>query len=256
MSTVGPTSSGLPCWYDLMSPEPDKVLPFYAALFGWDYTPDSGPEMGHYRMAMSEGRMAAGIGQSPDADMPSVWSVYFASDSVDADAVRIEKLGGKAMVPPMDVGDAGRMGLFIDPGGAVFGLWQHGQHSGAQVRDEHGAMCWTEVNTRDGEAVAAFYGSLLAMQAHKMDGMDYRTLQRGDKAWAGVLQMNEQWEGIPPHWMAYFAVDDVDAACGVVEANGGSVRVPAFDSPYGRISVVADPCGAHFSIIQMAVPEG
>src|SRR5690606_34675419 len=69
---------------------------------------------------------------------------------------------------------------------------------------------------------------------------------------AGVLQMNEQWAGVPPHWMPYIAVADIAAASTQIEALGGAIAVPAFDTPYGRISIVNDPQGAVFTVIQLA----
>ena len=82
--------------------------------------------------------------------------------------------------------------------------------------------------------------------------MEYYTMQRGDDNICGVLQMDENWEGIPPHWTSYFAVDDTDAACEQAAAAGGEVRVPAFHTPFGRIAVLSDPFGATFSVVQMA----
>ncbi len=68
---------------------------------------------------------------------------------------------------------------------------------------------------------------------------------------AGVLQMTEHWAGVPPHWMIYLATPDIAAAAEKVGALGGKVVVPAFDTPYGRISIVNDPQGAVFTLIQL-----
>jgi predicted enzyme related to lactoylglutathione lyase len=40
----------------------------------------------------------------------------------------------------------------------------------------------------------------------------------------------QQWEGIPPHWMGYFGVENTDVALEKVVAGGGKVLVPAFDT--------------------------
>ena len=90
-----------------------------------------------------------------------------------------------------------------------------------------------------------------------MEGMDYYILQHGFDMVCGVLQMDENWAGIPPHWMSYFTVDDTDAALERVVAAGGQVMVPPFDMAYGRMAVIADPYGATVSIVKPpAVPEG
>ncbi|PPR21760.1 MAG: hypothetical protein CFH38_01297 [Alphaproteobacteria bacterium MarineAlpha10_Bin1] len=54
-----------------------------------------------------------------------------------------------------------------------------------------------------------------------------------------------QFDGIPEHWLSYIAVDDVDASAKRAEAEGGTIRRPAFDVPgVGRIVILEDPGGA------------
>ena len=81
----------------------------------------------------------------------------------------------------------------------------------------------------------------------------YYIMQRGEAMFHGVLQMDAQWEGIPPHWMGYFQVDNTDAAIERAVAAGGKLAVPAFDMEYGRMAVISDPAGAVFSIVQPPV---
>ena len=42
----------------------------------------------------------------------------------------------------MDVGTQARMLVAVDPAGAVFGAWQAGEHTGAQLVKEPGAFTW------------------------------------------------------------------------------------------------------------------
>jgi predicted enzyme related to lactoylglutathione lyase len=65
----------------------------------------------------------------------------------------------------MDVMDAGRMAVFADPLGAVIGLWQPNQHTGAQVANEPGTYCWSELITTDLDASKAFYGAVFGWDA-------------------------------------------------------------------------------------------
>jgi hypothetical protein len=62
--------------------------------------------------------------------------------------------------------------------------------------------------------------------------------------------MDENWGDLPPHWMQYFMVEDVDAAAEKADAAGGTVHVAPFDTGYGRIAVIGDPFGAIFSIMK------
>jgi len=63
--------------------------------------------------------------------------------------------------------------------------------------------------------------------------------------------MTEEFGDIPPHWTVYFAVSDAEAIAKRVSELGGNVTVPPFDTPVGKIAVLADPQGAHFSVIAM-----
>jgi predicted enzyme related to lactoylglutathione lyase len=246
---------GAPTWMDLATPDLDGAKAFYNTVFGWDYM-DTGPDFGHYQMALAQGHNAAGIGPlQPGSPMPSAWTIYFATDDADADVARVKLLGGQVIVDPMEIPGSGRMAICVDPTGAVFGLWQTINMIGAGIENEHGAMSWHEVNTPDSAAARAFYGELFGLTPQPMEGMDYYIMQQGMDMICGILQMDENWEGIPPHWMGYFTVDDTDAALDRVVAAGGEVKAPAFDMPYGRMAVIADPFGAIVSIVKPpAVP--
>ena len=50
-------------------------------------------------------------------------------------------------------------------------------------------------------------------------------------------------------WMAYFAVENADAAVARALAAGGSITRPAESTPYGRIATITDPEGATSSVI-------
>src|SRR6056297_3085895 len=102
---------GTPCWFDLVSPDAEAAAAFYAALFGWTYDV-AGPEHGHYRMAMVDGRPAAGIGQRQEGtETPSAWTVYLAADDAATMAERATGLGGSVVAEPMEVPGMGRMAI-------------------------------------------------------------------------------------------------------------------------------------------------
>lgn len=246
-------AAGAPTWFDLATPNLDVAKDFYGQVFGWDFL-DTGADFGHYQFAQKQGKNAAGIGPiwPPDSPQPSAWTIYFASDDAAADCERVKALGGQVIVEPMVIADSGSMAICVDPTGAAFGFWQANNHIGSAVENEHGGITWCEVNTRDSATASEFYAKLLNLTPQKMEGMEYYIMQREAEMYCGILQMDDQWEGIPPHWMGYFAVDNTDAAIERAIAAGGKLAVPAFDMQYGRMAVLSDPAGAHFSIMQLA----
>jgi len=242
-----------PAWFDLSTSDLTAAKALYGELFDWSFF-DAGPDFGHYTMAHTpNGRAAAALApKMPGQEQsPVVWTVYWGTSDMEATIARIEANGGRLMFPPMDIPDTGRMAIAFDPEGAAFGLWQANPFGGAGIEGEHGAMCWSEVNCRDGAKNAAFYAAVFDLAVHKMDapGVVYHTLhpQGGGDPVCGALQMDAQWGDIQPAWMPYFAVADLDAANAVWAKHGGKNIAGPIPSPYGRIMVVQDPQGAYLS---------
>lgn len=120
-----------------------------------------------------------------------------------------------------------------------------------------GKVWWNELGTRDVAGSKAFYGSVIGWQFEEMDmgdGNMYNICLHAQGPAGGIFKMDgPQFDGVPQHWMVYFAVDDVDATCEVVKANSGSVHQEPFDvSGVGRIALCSDPSGGMFGMITPA----
>jgi uncharacterized protein len=253
MTTLNKHPDGAMCWADLMTDDPAAARAFYGKLFDWTFDV-GGPEVGHYAMAKRGGKLISGLGgKPPGAAYPTAWTPYFQSSDLDKSLAMVVELGGKVAMGPMDVPEAGRMAVASEPTGGVFGIWQPKAHHGAQVIDEPGALAWNELNTRDLDKAKRFLTRLFGYEARRIPGgMVYDTLHLGDKTVGGIMQMTEQWPAeVPPHYMVYFAVSDCDGAGRKATELGGKVCVPGFDTPYGRISVLEDPQGGVFSVVQL-----
>ncbi len=249
MPAITGTLTNRPVWFDLSTTNLDAAKALYGELFGWTFV-DSGPEMGHYTMAFRNGQPAGAIApKMPGQEQtPSMWTVYLGVADADATAAAIVANGGSMMFPPMDVPGNGRMAIAIDKGGAAFGLWQATGFPGARVEGEHGAMCWAEVASPAADN-AAFYEAVFGLRAHKLDmpGVDYWTFHQeaaADAVAGAMLMSGPAWEGIPPHWLAYFAVENLEAANEVWKKHGGPILRGPIPSAYGRIMIVQDPQGA------------
>jgi uncharacterized protein len=245
-------------WGELATPNLEKARAFYGELLGWSFIGGDEPRTGYYTMATLGGRQVVGLWQqgaeTQSTGLPSTWSVYFGSDDCDATAA-MTSAGGQLIMPPMDVMSLGRMALGVDPTGAAFGVWQSKEHKGSQLLNEPGAMTWHEVYTRDASAAREFYGKVFGLEARKLAGstVDYWSLHLGERTVAGLMQMTDQFpKEAPPRWNTYFAVADTDVATAKLQKLGGRVLQPAFDTPYGRMSAVADPQGAAFCLIKPA----
>ncbi|MDT9690390.1 VOC family protein [Streptomyces sp. P9(2023)] len=246
---------GTPCWVSLMVHGLDATREFYGALFGWEFVP--GPQqLGPYDRALLDGKEVAGIGQlPPDRHLPVAWTTYLASDDADETAETIRCCGGTVAVGPLDAGEAGRMVICSDPVGAVFGVWQAGQHLGTATAGAPGTPVWNELETYETSAVAKFYQTVFRYEAEPVVSadFDYLTLHldgRPVAALHGVGSALPRDQGA--HWMTYFEVADTDAAARLVTELGGHVLRPPREGTTGRIALVADPEGAVFTLVHSA----
>lgn len=119
---------------------------------------------------------------------------------------------------------------------------------------KHGTFCWNELMTRDTTAAGKFYSELLGWKAvdSGMPGMDYKMFKVGETSVGGLIAMPPEIpKEVPPHWMAYITVDDIDVAVGKVEELGGQVLSgPQAVPTLGRFATIQDPTGGVVSLIQ------
>ncbi len=125
---------------------------------------------------------------------------------------------------------------------------------------DHGTFYWNELMTRDAEKAKTFYAAIMGWNFEGMttpEGGTYWLAKVGDKPAAGIFTMDgDHFEGIPEHWFAYIAVDDVDARATQAETAGGKIRRPAFDVPgIGRIVILEDSNGAAMGWMTPAAQE-
>jgi predicted enzyme related to lactoylglutathione lyase len=245
---------GSPAWVDLGTPDPAAAKTFYQSLFGWELQ-DMGPDAGGYMIATLRGKQVAGVGpQMGPPGAPPWWTTYVYIEDADTTAKSIEAAGGKVMMPPFDVMDAGRMAVFTDPEGAVCAIWQPNQHRGAQLVNEPGTLCWNELASRDVEGAKRFYGAVFGWvgDTQTMGDMTYTEWKLNGESIGGMREIGPMDPpDLPPNWLVYFATDDTDATVAKVSAGGGNVMVPPTDIPPGRFAVVTDPQGTIFALIKM-----
>jgi predicted enzyme related to lactoylglutathione lyase len=248
-------AQGTPNWVDLQTTEQDAAKNFYSGVFGWSYDDQPMGEGAVYSLAKLGSHDVAAIApQSPElaaAGAPPMWNTYIAVDSADEAAAKVGAAGGKLAMEPFDVMNAGRMAFVLDPSGAAVALWQANQHIGASLVGEPGTICWNELVTSDPSATA-FYEQVAGMTTttESMGEGEYTIFHAGGEMVGGSTA--PQMPGVPNHWHVYFAVADADASAAKITELGGTILVPPFDIPVGRIAVAQDPQGGTFSIIKPA----
>jgi predicted enzyme related to lactoylglutathione lyase len=245
---------GIPSWVDMGTADLDRAKKFYGELFGWN-APAGPPEAGGYTVCDIDGKTVAGLGPHTNPAAPAHWSTYVNVTSADDTIAKVTANGGTVYVEPMDVMDAGRMAVFADPDGAAIGLWQPGRHVGAQLVNEPGTYCWSELVTDDLAGAETFYKAVFGWDAETQGPGgpgSYTEWKVGGRSIGGMMSKPPTMPpGTPSFWGVYFAVADTDAAVATAQDLGASVLMPATDIEPGRFAVLADPVGAMFNILAL-----
>src|SRR3954467_9474066 len=150
---------------------------------------------------------------------------------------------------------ASRVGVFTDPEGAAFGVWEAKEHKGARLVNDPGAVVFNSLNTRDPETARSFYGSVFGWQTGPIGGGAEGWTLPGYGDWlerehhpelrkqmaeagapagfeagvGGVTPTPDEQPDTPAHWSVTFATEDTDATAEKAVELGGRLIVPPFD---------------------------
>ena len=115
-----------------------------------------------------------------------------------------------------------------------------------------GAPAWFETLSKDYETSVGFYTDVFGWDAQTMsDTPDFRytTLGRDEHARAGIMDAAGMLGDAVSRWQFYLQVADTDATVERAVAAGGTLVVPADETPYGRLAVLLDPAGVQFCLL-------
>lgn len=259
-------STGWPVWYELMSADPQGVAPFYKAVLGWDI-PAEGMQMptgSEYRaIGRADGGQIGGLlTLTPDMlemGMAPGWLPYFHAAPVDEVAEKVWEAGGSVPLPPMDIPQAGRLAMMADPQGAHFYVIdpqppedQPDAQSDVFSTSVPGRCGWNQLDTSDAPAASRFYRALFDWNTDQMMPMgpagDYRFIEM-DGTQIGAFNPMKP-EDVPPNWLPFFRVADVDAALAAAGETGGTIVQQIHEVPSGdSIFVAIDPAGARLGLV-------
>jgi uncharacterized protein len=251
-------------WYDLMTTDPAAAQDFYTKLVGWTMTPFEGQP---YSMWTTAAGPIGGVMQLPEEAQsqgaPSHWLPYVAVASVDRTVEAAQGLGATVYVPPKEIPNVGRFAVLGDPQGATFAVFTTSSSDWTGTDNPTaGTFSWHELMTSDYEKAFDFYQELFgwektaAMDMGENGGM-YQMFGRagaaplpsGDPAMLGGMMNKPADMPMPPAWILYVMLDDVDDAAERVKQLGGQLVFGPMEVPGGdRVATAIDPQGALFGM--------
>lgn len=114
-------------YFEIHSSQPEAAVRFYQELFGWRFTRDENVPIPYWRIE-TDG-IHGGLLERPAETPPlkcgaNAFVCSVEVSDIDAEAERIESLGGAVALPKFAVPGVCWHAYFVDPDGNTFGIFQ------------------------------------------------------------------------------------------------------------------------------------
>ena len=243
-------------WYECLAKDPKAAIAFYTDVIGWQTQPFPGGE--DYIMWVGSQGPLGGVMKLPDEAVkmgaPPNWIGHVMVDDVDKTASIVKQLGGKIYKEPADIPTVGRFAVIADPQGAVLSIFKSNEPMTLHDVSKEKEVCWRELLTSDSASAFKFYSQIFGWTiAQEMDMGPigtYRVYGIGQTQLGGMMNI-PKGAPMPPMWLYYISVSDLDATLERCKKKGAKVMNGPMDVPGGgRIAQLTDPQGAAFALHQ------
>jgi len=242
-------------WYDLITSDVEAAAGFYCDLVGWGTTPWEGDQP--YLVWTNQEVPLGGVMMLPEearqSGATSHWLAYVAVTDTDATVAKVRELGGTVVVAPTVIPAVGRFAVLQDPQHAVFAVFTPSEEPpGHDDTPRIGEFSWHELATCDQTAALDFYHELFGWErteAHDMGEMGIYHMYGCAGTGVPLGGMFDRPKDVPPSWLLYVRVDDVNQAAEKVKDLGGKVLNGPMEVPGGdMVAQCLDPQGAAFAL--------
>ena len=255
MATAVSLRLGRPVWYELMTTDTAAAETFYKKVTGWTPAPFDASPTPYTTFKRSGDVQVAGLMKRPDGmNMPPFWAMYVAVPKLEEAVAHIKRLNGSELSPVIEVPTVGRLQMMKDPQGAAFYIIEpSSDEERPEKAPEVGDASWHELLTTDATAAMKFYNEVFGWHPSEVLDMGamgkYQMFNRPHGMIGGMMNKPPEMAQVPPHWLIYFRVPDINAAGERIKANGGKILNGPMEVPGGDWVLNAmDPQGAAFGL--------
>lgn len=121
---------------DLTTDDVSAAKKFYKSVFDWQFR--DFPQMQWTGIDVGKG-VGGGMGGKQSPNQPTTWTAYVDVTDVKKTMAKAQKAGATIVIPFMQVGDMGCLGVFVDPQGATMGVWQATKKAAAPAKKKAAA---------------------------------------------------------------------------------------------------------------------
>ncbi len=111
-----------------------------------------------------------------------------------------------------------------------------------------GAITWFDLTVKNAPKVRAFYEKVVGWKSAGLDLGGYEDFcmntPADEKTVAGICHARGDNAALPPQWLIYITVADLDASVKQCRKLGGKVISGPRAMSGGRVAVIRDPAGA------------
>jgi uncharacterized protein len=247
---------------DIAVPDHELAVRFYARVLGTGQA-----ALWRDDLTNNLGMPIIGLGKRSEeyARLPLQWMPHVQVADVAASAKRAVELGGTELMHARDGEQHSQWAVLLDPQGAAFGIIPvvptesipatDGSGQG-EAPPPPGRIAWADLTVADPVPIREFYRQVVgwAVQDVPMEDAgetyaDYSMLGGDGQPAAGVCHARGVNAGLPPVWLIYLPVGDLDESIRRVHDEGGAVITAqrGADGEYAY-AVVRDPVGAYVAL--------
>jgi predicted enzyme related to lactoylglutathione lyase len=228
--------------FEFATADPEALAKFYSDLFGWNTQNFSADYV--LVDTASGGGINGGIMKAAD----NFETIYIEVPDLQKALDKIEKLGGKTVVPPTEQPMV-TFAHFSDPAGNKVGLIQsrEGEAPGPS-KGKNPPVDWFELLGKDGKGLAKFYKDAFGWELEDTgaEGFDYFMMQKPKEGSPGAV-------GSPPDGNSavrfYAGTEDVENVLKKAESLGAkTVMEPSQVAENTTVAIFVDPQGHTFGL--------
>ncbi len=122
-----------------------------------------------------------------------------------------------------------------------------------------GSITWRDLTVRDATAVSSFYSAVVGWKIVSLDMGGYNdycmNAPGSDETVAGICHARGTNADLPPQWLMYVTVKDLNASLRQCRKLGGKVIRAARSYGDARYAIIRDPAGAHVALFEPKRPK-
>ena len=248
---------------DIAVPEHEREVRFYSRVLSTGENP-----LWREDLMNNLGMPIIGLGarSAEYAHLPLQWMVHIQVADVASSVERALDLGGSELLHAKDNDGKSQWAALLDPNGAAFGIMpvvsaeEIRPPEGAASHDDAapvGCIAWADLTVSNAPATRDFYRQVVGWSVEEVEMedaneryADYNMVGGDGKPAAGVCHARGVNLDLPPTWMIYLPVGDLDESLRRVREEGGKIVKTArgADGEYGYV-VIQDPVGACLALV-------